>query len=354
MAMRTRCPHTRRLSDWIDSASSQTRFDAPHQRNLGKPAMNINTTNDFFGCLINPELMDEVQPSEAEKEIREFLSIISPISFGRKLIRIGKAGDGSYLLPDDLDGVVACYSPGVNNFKDFEDCLVNRYGIESHMCDASSDAESFRTAMIQGKQTFKKLWLDVTESSDSISLASWISETTPDETGDLILQMDIEGAEYRNFLDIDDSVLMKFRIIVIEFHGLDKISDSAIRRQVILPVFRKLNKIFQVVHAHPNNFDGDFKIPSTEIYLSSFLELTLHRRDRISPQPHNASGSTLIPHPQDIVNIRSRPPIFLDCGLLISKRSWRSKLKMLNDWSFYLTRVAARGVRDCVRGRRSN
>ena len=316
--------------------------------------MNIQKTNYFFGCPIKDKARNEASPSEGAREISEFLSIISPRSSGRKLIRIGKAGDGSYLLPDDLEGVVACYSPGVNNFKDFEDCLVNRYEIECHMCDASSDAESFRTAMIQGKQTFRKLWLDVTEACDSISLENWIEETISDDKGDLVLQMDIEGAEYRNLLNTDDSVLAKFRIMLIEFHGLDKISDNEVRAQVILPVFRKLNRIFQVVHAHPNNYDGKFKVDGTQIYLSSFLELTLHRRDRISSSSNNGSGSTLIPHPLDITNMRSRPPVFLDRGLLHSKRSWRSKVKILNDWSYYLSGVVARGIRDCVRGHRSN
>lgn len=314
--------------------------------------MNLQKTNDFLGCLIKDRSRDEATSSETE--IREFLSIISPRSSGHKLIRIGKAGDGSYLLPNDLEGVVACYSPGVNNFKDFEDCLVNRYGIECHMCDASSDAESFRTPMIHGKQTFRKLWLDVTEASDSISLGSWIDETTSNDKGDLILQIDIEGAEYRNFLNTDDSVLAKFRIMVIEFHGLDKISDSEVRAQVILPVFRKLNTIFQVVHAHPNNYDGKFKVQGSQIYLSRFPELTLHRRDRISSPFNNGSGSTLIPHPLDITNMRSKPPVFLDRRLLYSGRSWRSKVKILNDWSYCLAGVVARIVRHCVRGRRSS
>ena len=44
-----------------------------------------------------------------------------------------------------------------------------------------------------GKQTFRKKWLDVKTEGDNISLDDWIGETSP--AGDLLLQIDIEGAE---------------------------------------------------------------------------------------------------------------------------------------------------------------
>src|SRR5690554_7786815 len=59
------------------------------------------------------------------------------------LLRIGGDADGSYLVPDDLHGVSACFSPGVNKIKYFEDYLTDRYGIECHMCDFS-DRKSTR------------------------------------------------------------------------------------------------------------------------------------------------------------------------------------------------------------------
>ena len=40
-----------------------------------------------------------------------------------------------------------------------------------------------------------------------------------------ILQIDIEGAEYRNLLITDSITLNRFRIIVIELHGLRKFKN---------------------------------------------------------------------------------------------------------------------------------
>ena len=48
-------------------------------------------------------------------------------------------------------------------------------------------------------QYFRKQWLDVNAADNSISLEEWIASDVGEE-GDLLLQMDIEGAEYRNLL----------------------------------------------------------------------------------------------------------------------------------------------------------
>ena len=39
------------------------------------------------------------------------------------LIRIGGNSDGAYLVPDDLQGISCCFSPGVSDRKSFEDEL---------------------------------------------------------------------------------------------------------------------------------------------------------------------------------------------------------------------------------------
>ena len=88
-----------------------------------------------------------------QKNIYNFL-IPKPCPF--ELIRIGGKNDGAYLVPNDLKDIDACFSPGVNNFKNFEDELTKLYGIKCHMCDFTSDIISFKTPLIVGMQTFKK------------------------------------------------------------------------------------------------------------------------------------------------------------------------------------------------------
>ena len=43
--------------------------------------------------------------------------------------------------------------------------------------------------------------------------------------GDLLLQMDVEGAEYPILHEVSEETLAKFRIMIIEFHYVDRIFD---------------------------------------------------------------------------------------------------------------------------------
>ena len=110
----------------------------------------------------------------ATAEVVEVFELLKPNATKTPLIRIGGDKDGSYLVPDDLDGIAACFSPGVSRIKYFEDFLADRYGIQSHMCDFSSDVAELSTPLKPGMQTFLKKWLDVSPGEDNISLEDWI------------------------------------------------------------------------------------------------------------------------------------------------------------------------------------
>jgi hypothetical protein len=97
----------------------------------------------------------------ATAEVVAVLELLKPKASKTPLIRIGGDMDGAYLVPDDLDGIVACFSPGVSRTKYFEDFLAERYGIQSHMCDFSCDVDELKTPLKPGMQTFVKKWLDV-------------------------------------------------------------------------------------------------------------------------------------------------------------------------------------------------
>jgi hypothetical protein len=242
--------------------------------------------------------------------------IPSPSPF--ELMRIGGDRDGAYLIPNDLDGIDACFSPGVDNFKSFEDTLVNDYDIKCHMCDFSSDQEKFKTSLIEGMQTFKKKWLDVNGDEDSISLKEWVEELSPDASKDLILQIDIEGAEYRNLLATDSITLNRFRIIVIELHYLFSFRNPEFFSKEIGPLLAKLNKTHTSIHAHPNNCCGDLIEVDSGLNIPNVIEVTYLRRDRFTGDKSQYIQPQL-PHPLDISsNVSSKPPIHLNEKWLVS------------------------------------
>jgi hypothetical protein len=280
------------------------------------------TTTSFYGVPVGEQTGGAVSTAE----VLEVFDILKPKASTTPLIRIGGDHDGSYLVPDDLEGVAACYSPGVDRIKYFEDFLADRYGITSHMCDFSCDVDQFGTPLKPGMQTFLKKWLDVEPGADHISLEQWMKQNQVD--GDLLLQMDIEGAEYRNILATDDETLSRFRVIVLEVHALGSMLDAPTFRGVIAPFFRKLARNFTCVHAHPNNCCGDFPVSGTDVRIPNVLELTLLRNDRFVAAP----GPPSLPHPLDVAcNLPSRPPLFLSDAWSDYERPLAARIKMLED-----------------------
>ena len=269
---------------------------------------------------------------DCTQEITNTLKLLIPNPSPYKLIRVGGIRDGAYLIPDDLDGIDACFSPGVSNFKNFEDELTKEHGIKCHMCDFSSDLEKFRTPLIEGMQTFKKKWLDIDGGEDSISLKEWVEELSPDASKDLILQIDIEGAEYRNLLAADSITLNRFRIIVIELHGLGKFKNPELFSEEIGPLLAKLNETHASIHAHPNNCCGDSIETETGLNIPNVIEVTYLRRDRFTGDKSQYIQSQL-PHPLDTCwNVRSKPPIHLNEKWLVAgNRIIESEIKALRD-----------------------
>ena len=291
------------------------------------------TLKSFYGVDIGGSSRST---AAATAEVVEVFELLKPKASKTPLIRIGGDVDGSYLVPDDLDGIAACFSPGVNRIKHFEDFLADRYGIQSHMCDFSCAVEELKTPLKPGMQTFIKKWLDVSPSEDSISLEGWLRDRN--SQGDLLLQMDIEGAEYRNILATSEGTLARFRVIVLEVHGLGKMMEAPILREVIAPFLQKLARSFTTVHAHPNNCCGDFTLPDTDIRIPNVLELTFIRNDHFVPAP----GPAALPHPLDVSsNVPRKAPLFLSEVWCDYQRPLESRVKILEDTLRYRDDVGA-------------
>lgn len=235
----------------------------------------------------------------ADKEdIAAFLATIRPLETEHPLIRIGDDGDGGYLVPDDLGGIGACFSPGVSTIAHFETDLAKR-GIKCFLADASVE-----TAPVAGEMfDFERKFLGVKNGGSFITLEDWIRRKAPDAS-DLILQMDIEGAEYRVILSTIQEVLRRFRIMVIEFHHLTSIYDRSGLDLVSL-TFSRLLEDFAIVHIHPNNRIRPVTFNSFDT--PPLIEFTFLRRDRVT----SSRPAHIFPHPLDRKNVAGRPDIDL-------------------------------------------
>jgi hypothetical protein len=233
-------------------------------------------------------------PLASYGQIQALLSSLAPKKTNLPLIRIGSHGDGGYLIPDDLLGIVACFSPGVSKTSDFELDLAKK-GIPCYLADYSVSKPGIDNPLFH----FKKKFLGAFNDLIYMTLDKWVLESKV-PAGDLLLQMDIEGFEFDVLHQISPELLRRFRIIVIEFHNLD---DMVFRGgyHLMLLTIQKLLTDFEVVHIHPNNSEPAFKYGPFEI--PPLQEMTFLRKDRAS----SSSLQNTFPHPLDVACDDSMP-----------------------------------------------
>jgi len=235
-------------------------------------------------------------------DLRSALNLIHPKPSPAPLVRIGGSGDGGYLVPDDLEGLVACFSPGVAESANFELALAER-GVRSFMADYSVDSSPVDNDLFD----FEKLFLAThNQAGKFIRLDDWIT-SKKQAKGDLVLQMDIEGNEWPILADISAETLARFRIIVMELHGMDNLLTNPLGIEIFNGVLRKLNDQFTVVHLHANNCCGALSYKGIEI--PRVLEVTLIRNDRY--QTSNQVFESKIPNPLDVPNVPGRKELVL-------------------------------------------
>lgn len=228
-----------------------------------------------------------IERTSDRNEVQALLTLLRPRSPTAPLIRVGAKHDGGYLLPDDLDGITACISPGVSFEVGFDLAIADR-AIDVFMIDASVDGPPQQ----HPKFHFTKQFLDVFEDDTHTRLDRLCKIAGTKHAETLMLQMDIEGAEWRVLLDASPATISQFRIMVIEFHNLDLMA-SRFTFQLIKATFLKLLQTHSVVHLHPNNTIKSLNFYDLEI--PPIMEFTFYSKERAF------SGETRrdFPHPLD-------------------------------------------------------
>lgn len=241
----------------------------------------------------------ELSRTTAAGEVAALLAACAPVASDVPLLRLGGDADGGYLVPDDLEGIARCFSPGVNDQVGFELDLAAR-AIPSSLADFSIDAAPLEHPAFD----FEPLYVGAVDGPGTTSLASWVERLAPSvEAGDLLLQMDIEGAEYPALLAAPPALLGRFRILVVEFHHLNKLFDP-LAFALLSSCFAKLREHFDVVHLHPNNALPVYRVG--ELVVPQAMEFTLLRRDR-----NRGDAPRVFPHPLDRDCDPARPTVVL-------------------------------------------
>jgi hypothetical protein len=222
-------------------------------------------------------------------DMRRLIRSLRPVATDRDLIRLGPNADGGYLVPDDLEGIEACFSPGVSTISGFElDCA--KHGIQVFLADQSVDGPAESHELFH----FTKKFVGAVSDENHMTLDDWVNDSLSTSETDLILQIDIEGAEYEVFLSASEELIHRFRIIVAEFHWLDQLWSKPYF-ELARRAFDKILKEHTCVHIRPNNCCGSVMIAGIE--MPAVMEFTFLRNDRIVRTTERTDFPHKLDHP---------------------------------------------------------
>ncbi len=227
--------------------------------------------------------------------VNRLFARLKPYDTGISLRRIGPDFDGGYLVPEDLDGIAALFSPGVDVKLGF-DLEIAQGGVPAHLADASVS----RPSDMAENMTFEAKFIGPEDDGQFMKMDSWVDRYAPG-ADDLMLQMDIEGAEYAVLDKIPEALLSRFRIILLEIHDLDQVFEPAFHARAAR-VFDKLNSNHVLCHIHANNAAQYYTLDGALV--PPVVEATYIRRDRVRTL---SDDNVTLPHPQDQTNMPKLP-----------------------------------------------
>jgi hypothetical protein len=107
-------------------------------------------------------------------------------------------------------------------------------------------------------------------------MSQWVYKSGVESNAQLLLQMDIEGAEYDFFLNEKPAFLKKFRYVIMEVHYLHQMLGPGYFENRLFPFIKKVKESFDIIHIHPNNHTVFAEFGG--VILTSCLELTLSNK----------------------------------------------------------------------------
>lgn len=249
-------------------------------------------------------LRDRPFSSEVEKQSAEYQRLHRLHTLlhlrdvdGGTLIRTGRPHDGGYLMLDEFKPGMAAYSFGICDDVSWDKSMAER-GIECFMYDHTIDELPEEHELFHWSK--EGICGDVPV-EHCRTLADFITANGHEERNDLILKMDVEGAEWDAIAAASSETLSQFSQIVFELHD---VYSSALHER-ICGFLSKLNETHQPVWIH-GNYHADYARIDDVVVPWALEVLYVRRRD------HQFADSThFYPLAQDMANNISRNDIRL-------------------------------------------
>jgi hypothetical protein len=228
--------------------------------------------------------------SHLQRQIIDTLSLLEVQSVTCGKVRIGGSNDGGYVMANDFERNGIAYSIGVGPQVQWDADMAER-GLIIHQYDHTVPG------LPQEHPNFRYTPLGIApdlSNPDLLTLEEMLVRNGHSGLSNMLLKIDVEGAEWDVFEAMDHALLTKFDQIVIEFHGFEYLGADTFRERTSR-VFRKLNYHHVPVHVHANNF-ADVHILEG-IMVPSVLELSYCLRSRFTFAPSEEIFPTVLDQP---------------------------------------------------------
>lgn len=237
-----------------------------------------------------------------------FYRQIWPVDTGVPLIRLGGTKDGSYLVPNAIDGIQLCLSPGTCGIIDFERSLSEIYGIPCLLCDPAENAPEYLPPLLK----FDRIALASVDGPVTMSISSWMHSHGYGDASPLLLSMDIEGGEIDVILGMQEDLFSRIRIATIEFHYLHILhtEPNCNYATSLMSAISKMCKHFDIVHFKLNN-NCPYRISTDGVNSDTFytcIELTFLNKQLRRKKPTQLPLDAL-PHILDVNNVSTKPVV---------------------------------------------
>ena len=182
-------------------------------------------------------------------DVLDILSLLTPYDVpGERKVRVGPANDGGYIMLDRLRPDQNVLSYGLGWDVRFEYDLAER-GHTVFMFDHTIE----RPALAHERFRFVREGIAASPKPDE-GLSSLEDHTRrlAAELTEMILKIDVEGAEWDVLATAPGTLLDRFEQIVCEFHAFHLLGEATWRSRAARAL-RNLNQRFTLFHVHANN-----------------------------------------------------------------------------------------------------
>jgi hypothetical protein len=259
----------------------------------------------FNGLRYAAEPLDAVRARPEYQRCAAAVALLAPrLIDNAELVRIGGPNDGGYVMLASVAPpvVTAAYSFGVGGDVSWDRAIAER-GVDVFLYDHTVR----QPPRLPARCRFQALGITGARSDARLrTLRECLAANGHTSRDDLVLKMDVEGAEWDVLAEVASQTLDQFHQIAIEFHDLAGVLDPS-RHDAIIAALVKLAATHQPVHVHANCMHLPIWIG--DLVLPPVLEVTYVRRRDVIGRIGDLAGP--FPRAIDQPNMPGWPDVYL-------------------------------------------